>query len=82
MPRPKDVSPLRAVSGPLARIRRKNDGSAASSSSTTTTTTTTTASNGGTQQEPERRGPGRPKGSTNNKPSDKGKKIRVTARSF
>merc|ERR1719192_2963591 len=48
--------------GPLARIRRKNDSSAASSSSTTTTTTTTTASNGGTQQEPERRGPGRPKG--------------------
>merc|ERR1719264_162990 len=57
--------------GPLARIRRKNDCSA-SSSSTTTTTTTTAASNG-TQQEPERRGPGRPKGSTNNKPSDKGK---------
>lgn len=76
MPRPNVVSP-RAIAGPLARIRRKNDGSTASSSSTTTTTTTTTASNGGTQQEPERRGPGRPKGSTNNKPSDKGNEIGV-----
>ena len=66
----------------MARIRRKNDGSAASSSSTTPTTTTTTASNGGTQQEPERRGPGRPKGSTNNKPSDKGNGPSRSSQSF